>query len=139
MDVIQAGILNFRLKKLNTTIKKRRDNANFYFKNIDNSFYKIIREKEYQYNTYHTFVIQTPKREKLIKFLSNNKVHTAIHYPIPIHLQPASKYLNYKKGSFPKTESQSKKILTIPIHQNLTKSELKRIVSLLNNFAKKNK
>ena len=64
-------------------------------------------------------------------------MHTAIHYPIPIHLQPASKYLNYKKGSFPKTESQSKKILTIPIHQNLTKSELKRIVSLLNNFAKK--
>ena len=66
-------------------------------------------------------------------------MHTAIHYPIPIHLQPASKYLNFKKGSFPQTESQSKKILTIPIHQNLTKSELKRIVTLLNNFAKKNK
>tara|TARA_A100001015_G_C15004464_1_gene720006 strand:+ start:283 stop:1392 length:1110 start_codon:yes stop_codon:yes gene_type:complete len=138
MDVLQAAILNFRIKKLNSTNKKRRKNAEFYFKNINKDFYSLINEKKYQYNTYHTFVIQTHKREKLIKYLNMKKIGTAIHYPIPIHLQKASKYLKYKKGSFPVTEQQSKKILTLPIHQNLKKNELIRIVKKLNEFAEKN-
>ena len=138
MDIIQAAVLNFRLKKLNSTIKKRRANADFYFKNLDREFYFLNDEKEYQFNTYHTFVVQTPKRDKLIEFLKKNNIGTAIHYPIPIHLQPASKYLGFKKGAFPETEKQSKKIITIPIHQNLSMSNLKKIVHLMNKFAKNN-
>ena len=136
MDVIQAGILNYRLKELNKTIFQRRANANYYLRNIDRNFFKIIDEKKYQFNTYHTFVIQTRLRDKLKKYLQKNKVTTAIHYPVPIHLQPASKYLNYRKGAFPVAEKQSKEILTLPIHQNLSKNNLKRIVFLLNSFAK---
>jgi dTDP-4-amino-4,6-dideoxygalactose transaminase len=139
MDVIQAGILNFRLKKLNSTIIKRRENAKFYLKNLNRDHVYLVDEKNYQFNTYHTFVIQTERRNELKKYLKNNNVGTAIHYPIPIHLQPASKYLNYKKGSFPVTEKQSKRILTLPIHQNLTKKDLTRIVRLVNNFFEKRK
>ena len=62
MDIIQAAILNFRLKKLNSTIKRKGANADFYFKNLDREFYFLNDEKEYQFNTYHTFVVQTPKR-----------------------------------------------------------------------------
>ena len=137
MDVLQAAILNFRLKTLNSTIKKRRSNANFYFKNLDRNFYTLNDEKKYQYNTYHTFVVQTPNRDKLMKFLKKKGVGSAIHYPIPIHLQPASKYLGYQRRSFPVTEKQSKNIITIPVHQNLSKSNLNKIVSLMNAFAKK--
>lgn len=138
MDVLQASILNYRLKRLNATILKRRQNAKFYLKNINREFYQLEDEKKFEYNTYHTFVIQTRKRNKLISYLKKNGIGTAIHYPIPIHLQPASKFLKYKKGDFPKTEIQSKKILTIPIHQNLTKNQLKMIVFHLNKFAKTN-
>ena len=138
MDVIQSSILNFRLRTLKDVIYKRRKNANFYFKNLNKDFYKIINEKKYEFNTYHTFVIQAPKRNKLINYLKKNGIGSAIHYPIPIHLQPASKFLNYKKGNFPITENQSKKILTIPIHQNLTKKEIKNIVFYLNKFAQNN-
>jgi dTDP-4-amino-4,6-dideoxygalactose transaminase len=63
-------------------------------------------------------------------------IGTAIHYPIPIHLQPASKYLGYKKGHFLKLQKTSKNILTIPIHQYLKKTELNKIVYYLNKFAK---
>ena len=70
--------------------------------------------------------------------MNSKKIGTAIHYPIPIHLQPASKYLKYKKGSFPATEAQSRKILTIPIHQNLSLKELKKIAFYLNKFSLKN-
>ena len=103
-----------------------------YLQNLDRKNYVLIDEKSYQFNTYHTFVIQTKRREKLIKFLKNKGIGTAIHYPIPIHLQPAAKYLGYKKGSFPETEKQSKTILTLPIHQNLKQSDLKKIVYHLN-------
>ena len=134
MDVLQAGILNYRIKNLQNIINKRRKNANFYLKNLDREKYFLIDEKKYQFNTYHTFVIQVKNREKLINFLKRNNIGTAIHYPIPIHLQPASKYLGYKKNDFPETEKQSKRILTLPIHQNLKISELKRIVKKLNQF-----
>jgi len=136
MDVLQAAILNYRIKNLNKIISKRRDNAKFYFKYLDKKNYTLIHEKKYQYNTYHTFVIQTQKRDKLIKFLKKKGIGTAIHYPIPIHLQPASKYLGYKKGDFPVAEQQAKQILTLPIHQNLSKKELGLIVKHLNKFYK---
>ena len=134
MDVLQAAILNYRIKKLDQTIFKRRKNAKFYLENLDRKKYTLIDERSYQFNTYHTFVIQTEKREKLIKFLNKNGIGTAIHYPIPIHLQPAAKYLGYRKNSFPETEKQSKKILTLPIHQNLNQNELEKIVNYLNHF-----
>jgi len=134
MDVVQAAVLNFRVKKLKKIIASRRSNAKFYFDSLDRSKFKIIDEKKYQFNTYHTFVIQTDKRDKLKKYLSKNGIGTAIHYPVPIHLQPAAKYLGYKKGSFPNTEKQSRQILTLPIHQNLKKSDLEKIVKLMNKF-----
>ena len=134
MDVIQASILNYRLKKLNETILKRRKNAKFYFENLDRKKYFLNDEKLYQFNTYHTFVIHVKNRNNLIKYLKNHGIGTAIHYPIPIHLQPASKYLKYQKGSFPETEKQASEILTIPIHQNLSQSNLNWIVKCLNNF-----
>ncbi len=134
MDTLQAAVLNFRIKKLNKIIKSRRENADYYFKNIDEKKYLLPKEKKFQFNSYHTFVIQTKKRDKVIKYLKKNGIQTAIHYPVPIHLQPASKFLGYKKGSFPETEKQSSEILTLPIHQNLTKKELSKIVKTLNNY-----
>jgi dTDP-4-amino-4,6-dideoxygalactose transaminase len=136
MDVLQANILNYRLKKLNIIIKKRRENAKFYFKSLDRNKFKLIDEKKYQFNTYHTFVIQIKKgnRNNLIKYLNKKGISTAIHYPIPIHLQPASKFLGYKYGDFPATETQAKKILTIPINQSLNLKQLKYIANTLNNF-----
>jgi dTDP-4-amino-4,6-dideoxygalactose transaminase len=134
MDNLQAAILNFRLKKLNKIIEKRRNNAQKYFDKIDTKYVYLVKEREYEYNTYHTFVIQTEKRDNLKKYLYNNGINTAIHYPIPIHLQPAAKILNYSKGDFPVTEKQADKILTLPINQSITNSQIKWIVSLVNKF-----
>lgn len=134
MDVLQAAVLNYRIKNLKKIIQSRRKNAEFYINNINRNKFKVIEEKKYQFNTYHTFVLQTDNRDKLKKYLASKGIGTAIHYPIPIHLQPAAKFLGYKKGSFPMTEKQSKKIITLPIHQNLKKSELSKIVNLLNQF-----
>ena len=137
MDTLQAEILNFRLSNLASVISARRKNAAYYLKNINSNFYKLPHETKNEFNTYHTFVIQTKFRDKLQSFLKKNGVETAIHYPIPIHLQPASKYLGYKKGDFKVAEKLCQTILTLPINQYLKKKELDRIIIYLNNFAKK--
>ena len=134
MDNLQAGVLNFRLKKLKQVTKIRKKNADLYLKNLNLDQVYFPMEKKEEFNTYHTFVIQVKKRDKLQKYLKKNGVDTAIHYPIPIHLQNASKFLGFKKGSFPETEKQSKQILTLPINQYLKKSEILYICKLINNF-----
>ena len=63
-------------------------------------------------------------------------IKTAIHYPVPIHLQPASKSLGYKEGDLPVIEKQAKEILTLPINQFLSKIDLEKIVSVINQFEK---
>ena len=136
MDNLQAAVLNYRLKKLNKIILKRRNNASLYQKYLDQTKVYIPKEKKYQYNTYHTFVVQVDKRDQLKKFLQNNGISTTIHYPIPIHLQPAAKYLGYKKGSFPVTEKQAKRILTLPINQYLRDKDIKKISEKINFFYK---
>ena len=133
MDNLQAAILNFKLKNLNTVILRRRKNFEIYKKYLTKKVY-FPMEKNSEFNTYHTFVIQTNKRDQLKNYLFKNKVNTSIHYPIPIHLQPAAKKLGYKRGDFPKTEIQSKKIITLPIHQDLKKSDIIRICKLVNKF-----
>ena len=134
MDNLQAGILNYRIKKLNSLISQRRKNAKIYFNNINSKKIVLPFEVANEFNTYHTFVIQTKNRNLLKQELLKNGIETAIHYPIPIHLQPASAFLGYKKGDFAECERQSKQILTIPIHQYLKKSDIDKIIHCLNKF-----
>jgi dTDP-4-amino-4,6-dideoxygalactose transaminase len=134
MDNLQAAILNFRLDKLEKITEKRRNNAMTYFDGIKNQNLFFPKEKDSEFNTYHTFVIQTSRRDELKEYLSLNGIDTAIHYPIPIHLQPASKELGYKEGDFPVTEKQANEILTLPINQHLSNNDLKKIISVINNF-----
>ena len=135
MDNLQAAILNYKLNFLNKVILKRRKNYDIYKKNLSSKVF-FPKEKPKEYNSYHTFVIQTEKRDKLKNYLSKNNIITSIHYPIPIHLQPAAKKLGYKLGDFPIAESQSKKIITLPIHQDLKKNDIIRICKLVNKFVK---
>jgi dTDP-4-amino-4,6-dideoxygalactose transaminase len=134
MDNLKAAILNFRIRNLNKIISTRRKNAQLYKNFIKTNHVYIPEEKKNEFNTYHTFVIQVPKRDILKEYLKKNGIETSIHYPIPIHLQPASKKLGFKKGDFPKTEIQAKKILTLPINQHLTLKQIKFISKKINNF-----
>ena len=95
----------------------------------------IADEKKDEFNTYHTFVIQAEQRDSLQKYLMNQGVETAIHYPIPIHQQSASR--NYDFGNYPNTEEQAKRILTLPIHQHLKEQHLIRISREINKFYKR--
>jgi len=137
MDNLQAAFLNYKLKNLDKIISIRRKNASIYIKYLDRNYVFFKEESEHEFNTYHTFVVQVKLRDKLKDYLLKKGVSTSIHYPVPIHLQPASKYLGYKLGDFPITEKQSKKILTLPINENLKSIQIKFICQIINQFFRK--
>lgn len=134
LDAIQAAVLTYRLGRLEDTIQKRRENAQIYRSLLDPEHVFVADDDPRERNTYHTFVIQVDRRDELVTYLAKNGIGTAIHYPIPIHLQPASKSLGHGLGSFPVTERQSKRILTLPINQHLTESDLRVVASTINDF-----
>ena len=134
MDNLQAAILNYRLGKLDVLINKRQANAKKYLEGIYHKDIFIPQQDLHEFNTYHTFVIQTSRRDELKAYLLNKGIKTAIHYPVPIHLQPASKSLGYKEGDLPVTEKQAKEILTLPVNQYLAGSDLERVITAINSF-----
>ena len=134
MDNLQAAFLNYKLNNIGSIIKKRRRNAKIYEKNLNKKYIFFNPETKKEFNTYHTFVIQVEERDNLKNYLSKKGIGTSIHYPVPIHLQPAAKFLGYKKGDFLKTEAQSKKILTLPINESLDPNKIKFISKMVNSF-----
>lgn len=137
LDNIQAVILNFRLKTINNIIKKRRQNANYYIRNLDKRYVFHPPEKNTEFNTYHLFVVQVSNRQELRKYLYKKAITTFVHYPIPIHKQKALKNLGIKSSLLPVTELQSKQILSLPIHHNLKKKQLDYVIENVNNFYSK--
>ena len=134
MDTLQAAILNFHLDNLENVIAKRRKNASIYYETLNNKYVFCNKPRDYSFDTFHTFVIQVNERDALKIFLESKGVGTSIHYPIPIHLQPAASQLNLGIGSFPVAEDQAKKILTLPVNQFVSEQEIKMIAEQANSF-----
>ena len=133
LDALQAAILNVKLKYLPKWIDQRRKNAKFYDERLP-EVVKPIVEAEGAKHSYYMYVIRTPKRDKLKKFLEEKGIGCGIHYPIPLHLQPAYSHLGYKKGDFPVAEKLSKEILSIPVYPELTTEQMNYIVESIKEF-----
>lgn len=134
LDAIQAAVLAYRLTRLEMTIKCRRENAELYRSLLNPEFVFIPEDDLKERNSYHTFVVQVDRRDELVSHLLSCGIGTAIHYPIPIHLQPAARSFGHQLGSFPNTERQAKRILTLPINQHLDESEIRLVSQTINSF-----
>jgi len=132
MDALQAAILNFRISELDFATSSRRKNALRYRELLDRSKIFVPDDHPYEFNTYHTFVIQVSDRDRVRMDLHKYGIETSIHYPVPIHLQPAAKSLGFQSGSFPVTEMQAERILTLPVHQYLSADDVAEIAKQVN-------
>lgn len=137
MDALQAAVLSFRMGRLEEVTIKRQQHAALYRQILDPSKAFVPADQPSEFNVYHTFVIQVNQRDDLRNSLQEVGVETSIHYPIPIHLQPAAKGLGYVAGDFPATERQAGRILTLPIHQYLTTDEVVEIATQVNRLCAK--
>jgi len=139
LDTLQAVILLAKLDFLEEWTEARRNNARFYQEVLaDIPQIRVPVEKPHERSVYHTFVIQADHRDALRTYLAEGGVETAIHYPNPIHLQEAAADLNYGVGSFPVTESQAGRILSLPIYPELEADQLEYVVSSLHSFYDEN-
>ncbi|MBU4485645.1 MAG: DegT/DnrJ/EryC1/StrS family aminotransferase [Candidatus Delongbacteria bacterium] len=135
LDAIQAVILNIKLDYLDGWNKKRRDAASRYKANLKN-IAVIPFEHTDNYHIYHQFSIQVVGRDELQKFLTENKIPSAVHYPIPLHLQHAFKDLGQGIGSFPISEKVADGIISLPMHPHLAHDEIDFISNKINEFYK---
>jgi dTDP-4-amino-4,6-dideoxygalactose transaminase len=126
LDGLQAEILRIKLRNLGRVTKLRRRNANLY-RTILRDCPQITcpDESSWEKSVYHTFVVQCEDRDRLQAHLSRRGIGTAIHYPTPIHLMKAGRKLGFRRGMFPETEFLSQRILSLPIHQDLTEKEIR--------------
>jgi len=133
LDALQAAILTVKLKKLPELTEKRRSHATFYNEQLNN-FVETPVEAPNAKHVYYMYVIQTDKRDELQKYLKQKGIHSGIHYPIPLHLQPAYKDLGEGIGSYIVSEKLAKNILSIPVYPELTKEQLRYIVDTIQRF-----
>ena len=134
MDTVQAAILRYRLKRLPEITERRRRNAALYTRLLDMGAVFVPPVIAAEYHTYHTYVIQSERRDELQRSLSERGVGSAIHYPVPIHLQPAARELGYRAGQFPVVEQQAQRILTLPVNQSLSEDDVRYVASCVNLF-----
>lgn len=140
LDTIHAAVLSIKLKHLEYWNEKRRKIASFYSKLLLDIPVVLPPKLDNKYLVnYHLFVIRSKKRDDLLKYLHENGIYAGIHYPIPIHLQPAMKMLGYKKGDFPITEKYAKEILSLPMFPELTSGEVKYICNIIKKFFERQK
>lgn len=133
LDALQAAILDVKLKHLDKWVDLRRKHAEFYNKNLKESIIRPVEAKNAKH-AYYMYEIGVEKRDKLMSYLKKNGIGCSIHYPIPIHLQPAYKHLGYKKGSFSVAEKLAEKILSIPMYPELTQEQQQQVCDKINNF-----
>ncbi|MBL6962976.1 MAG: DegT/DnrJ/EryC1/StrS family aminotransferase [Bacteroidetes bacterium] len=138
LDEVQAAILNVKLSHLESWNQRRRYLASIYQSTLVD-YVVVPKDNEKEKAVYHTFIIQTEKRDDLQAFLFNNEIETKIHYPIPIHLQEAAKELNYRDGSFPVTEKQVQEILSLPIYPELGDDQVHYVCNKIVEFFKERK
>jgi len=135
LDTIQAIVASHLLKKLDNITKKRIRNA----KLLDRELSKldqvtIPRRFKNSKHVFHIYVIEVKDRDKLKSFLILKGIDAKIHYPVPMHLQPAAKYLNYKKGDFPISEKICKTVISLPVHEFISLNQIKFMINQIKNF-----
>ncbi len=141
LDTIQATVANYKMKyKLKNITTKRIKNAHLFDALLKpNPNVKSVKRLFYLKEVFHLYQLNVKNRNELQKFLVNNSIDAKVHYPIPIHLQPAAKYLNYKRGDFPLAEKMANTSLSLPVHEFIKEKDIKYVVNLINKFySKKN-
>ena len=83
---------------------------------------------------YHIYVVRAERRDELIKYLNQNGVDAKVHYPIPMHLQPAAKQYGYKMGNFPVCETVCDQVISLPVHEFITNEQIDYVISKIRDF-----
>jgi dTDP-4-amino-4,6-dideoxygalactose transaminase len=138
LDTVQAAILRVKLKYLDEWNKQRRKNAHYYSDKLSKLGVVTPYIADYADHIFHQYTIQLESgRDELHNFLNERKIPNAIYYPIPLHLQDAYRETSgYKEGDFPVSEKMAERVISLPMHPDLTHEEQDYIVDTIKEFMK---
>jgi dTDP-4-amino-4,6-dideoxygalactose transaminase len=120
MEGMQGSILRVKLRHLEHWTEARRTHAVEYRRLLQNSSVEIPAEAPYARHVYHVYAVRTKDRATLQRTLQSNGIGTGIHYPVPVHLQPAYEDAAYGPGDFPHAERAANEVLSLPMYPELS-------------------
>jgi len=139
IDTLQAAILRAKLAHLEEWNEARRRHAATYRGLLSDLDLVLPYEPEHVKAVYHLFVVRLQgsllqERDALRVYLKDRGISTGIHYPIPLHLQPACRHLGYKEGDFPMTEECARQVLSLPMYPELTREQMEEVARAIKEF-----
>ncbi len=120
MDEIQAAVLRIKLRHLDAWNALRREHAATYDRLLAEANVGLPVTAADRSHIYYVYVIRSPERDALQRRLAEREIGTGVHFPIPIHLQPATRALGYRTGDLPNTEQAANEVLSIPMYAELS-------------------
>ena len=134
LDELQAGILRVKLRHLDEWNDRRRERARCYRDFLLDTELVLPETPPNSEHVFHQFVVRHSRRDELRVYLKKRGIHTLVHYPVPVHLQPAYQNLRYREGSLPHTELAAREVLSLPMYPELSEPELGRVCQTIHDF-----
>ena len=138
LDTLQACVANHLLKKIKFITNTRIKNAIKFDEGLKDINGLIVKQRSKDFKeVYHLYEFRVRNlkfRDSLVNYLIKHKIDAKIHYPVPMHLQPASKNYKYKKGDFPNAEKISNSTISLPVHEFVNERQTKYIIQTIKKF-----
>jgi dTDP-4-amino-4,6-dideoxygalactose transaminase len=131
MDEIQAAILRVKLPYLDRWNEARRAHAEALSRRLSGVVTAVPETRPWATHAFYVYVVQVPDRDRVRQTLADAGILTGVHYPIPLHLQPACREYGYTAGSLPVTEAAAEHILSLPMYAELTAEQVEQISDAL--------
>ncbi len=131
LDSLQAAVLRVKLRHLEKWNAKRRAAARRYDRRIAELGLTPPECRMDEGHVYHLYVVEVPDRDALMARFRDENIQVGIHYPVPIHRQPAYSDLNIPAGAFPRTESAADRVLSLPMFAEITPQQIDRVTNIL--------
>lgn len=136
LDELQAAILRVKLRYLDEDNAKRRAHASRYAEGLAGLGFHLPTVRQGVEHVYHLYVIRNGERDRLIEHLKRLGIQAGIHYPVPIHLQPAYKGRVRTAMSMHRTEALSNEVASLPLYPELEADKIEEVVAALKSFAR---
>jgi dTDP-4-amino-4,6-dideoxygalactose transaminase len=131
MEGIQGAVLRVKLRRLERWTELRRAHAKRYDRALASSGVSTPREMSWARHVYHAYTVRSPRRDALRDALAGEGIQSAIHYPVPLHLQPVFTDLGQGPGAFPRAEEAASEVLCLPIYPELPEEAPERIAACI--------
>ncbi len=135
LDELQAAVLRVKMRYLEEWNAARQAHARAYTEQLQDVVETLPVVRPYNTHVYYVYVVQVQNREYFRQALEHQGIATAVHYPIPIHLQPACAHYGYKRGMLPVTEAVAERLVSLPMYPELTAEQIQAVVNAVKKSA----